>query len=100
MDKRVVIILFIVSAIPLVLHFLHTTGMFTKKIDYSNCQIGDFLGEVKQIKYKKFVIYYPLSHTPKQIEEFALQCEKEGVKKQTEMDCCMRAKIYPHSFNK
>ena len=65
---------------------------------YTNCEIGDFVGDdVKETQYKKFIIQYPSdSFSEKQTLMFAIKCASEGVKTQYQMDCCLRCKMYPH----
>ncbi|MCR5261097.1 MAG: hypothetical protein K6C94_04590 [Candidatus Gastranaerophilales bacterium] len=65
---------------------------------YTNCEIGDFVGDdVRETKYKNFLIQYPsASFSEKQTLIFAVKCAKEGVKTQYQMDCCLRCKMFPH----
>ena len=64
---------------------------------YSNCELGDIVGDdVKDLSYKDFWIYYhSKDFSKKQMKQFANECLKEGVHTQWDMDCCTRYKMYP-----
>lgn len=67
------------------------------KSDYSSCQLGDMIGQdVETIDYNGMSIdYHSDDFTEKQIKKLASECSKEGIKNQSEMNCCINLKMYP-----
>ena len=89
--------------VVLVILGFYTNHLFQKKTEinfkskYSNCEIGDLVGDdVERIVYKNFNLDYHTNDFEKsQIEDFAQRCLDEGIKNQYQMDCCMRSKMFP-----
>lgn len=67
------------------------------KNDYSSCQLGDLIGDdVKTISYNNMSIdYHSEDFSETQVKKLASECNKEGVKNQSEMNCCINLKMYP-----
>ena len=63
---------------------------------YSNCGLEALEGDdVERIVYKNFNIdYFAGDFTKIQVESIAQECIDEGVQDQSQIDCCVRMKMY------
>ena len=98
MIKRVLIIVVIITGLGLgINYFLQNKNDVNVNSKYSNCELGDLVGEdVERTVYKNFDIdYHSEDFKKSQVEVLAQKCIDEGVKNQYQMDCCMRTKMFP-----
>ena len=100
MIKKLSVFIVVIAVLGFVFcinHLLHKEKDIDLNLKYSNCEIGDLVGDdVERIVYKNFNLDYHTNDFEKsQIEDFAQKCLDEGIKNQYQMDCCIRSKMIP-----